>query len=59
MLFIDEDNQNTKQKNEEAEKEKALRLANEEKIKELDTKIQQVKSEIDKNKDALLTLKIH
>ena len=59
MKFIDQDNQTTTLKEKEAEEITKDRKNKEVKIKNIDQKIQSLKSEIDKNKDILTALEAH
>ena len=57
--FIETDNQTTNERNKQAENETHQRKTKETMIKQLDTKMQSVKSDIDKNLDQLNTLEEH
>ncbi len=59
MKFIESDNITTQDKEKEAEKQVALRKKKEAKIKKIDTKIANLKSDIEKNKDVLTGLESH
>jgi hypothetical protein len=53
MAFIAQDNNSKKLKEKEEKDRLSVKAEKDEKLKRLDIEIQQVKSEIDKNKDAL------
>lgn len=59
MKFIEQDNITTQDKEKEAEKMVALRKKKETKIKKIDTRVANLKSEIEKNKDVLTGLEAH
>ena len=59
MKFIEQDNITTQEKEREADKMIAVRKKKENKIKKIDSKIQNLRSEIDKNKDVLNALEDH
>lgn len=59
MRFIELDNITTQEKEKEAERMVAVRKKKEAKIKKIDTRIANLKSEIEKNKDVLTGLEAH
>ena len=59
MKFIEQDNITTQEKEKEAERQVAVRKKKETKIKKIDARIANLKSEIEKNKDVLTGLEAH
>lgn len=59
MQFIEKDNWLTQEKDKEAETMQNERKKKEKKIKKIDTQIQNLKSDIEKNKDVLAALEEH
>ncbi len=59
MKFIEQDNITTQDKEKEAEKQVALRKKKEAKIKKIDARIANLKSDIEKNKDVLTGYEAH
>lgn len=59
MKFIEQDNLTTQDKDKEAEQMQNVRKKKEKKIKKIDTQIQNLKSDIEKNKDVLNALEEH
>lgn len=59
MKFVEQDNNCTSEKEKEAEQQLNTRKLKEKDIKELDSEIQNLKSEIEKNKDVLSALEDH